>query len=81
MKFRRCTRRSLEDIINKSGRSNRRRIKTGAVAKLLEFLNDFLPGIEGSLEALNQLEGFIVAPQMELAFKGIAKRSFSNSLL
>ena len=71
---------SLEDIINKSADQIGEELKQGAVAKLLGAA-DFLPGIEGSLEALNQLEGFIVAPQMELAFKGIAKRVFQYSFV
>ena len=52
---------SLEDIINKSADQIGEELKQGAVAKLLGA-GDFLPGIEGSLEALNQLEGFIVPP-------------------
>tara|TARA_B100000424_G_scaffold255561_1_gene234635 strand:- start:1715 stop:2875 length:1161 start_codon:yes stop_codon:yes gene_type:complete len=71
---------SLEDIINKSADQIGEEIKQGAVAKLLGAA-DFIPGIEGSLEALNQLEGFVVAPQMELAFKGIAKRVFQYSFV
>ena len=36
-----------------------------------------IPGLEGALEVVEMQRGFIRAPRMELAFKGIPKREFS----
>ena len=38
---------------------------------------DLLPGFAGSREVFEMQRGFIKAPRMELAFKGIPKRDFS----
>ena len=38
---------------------------------------DMIPGLEGAMEVVEMKRGYIRAPQMELAFKGIPKRSFS----
>ena len=38
---------------------------------------DLLPGFAGSREVFEMQRGFIKAPRMELAFKGIPKREFS----
>jgi len=38
---------------------------------------DMIPGLEGAMETVEMKRGYIRAPQMELAFKGISKRSFS----
>jgi hypothetical protein len=37
---------------------------------------DMIPGLEGAMEAVEMQRGFIKTPRMELAFKGIPKRSF-----
>jgi hypothetical protein len=42
---------------------------------------DMIPGLQGSQEVIDAQRGFIVAPQMELAFKGIAKRQFQYSFV
>ena len=47
----------------------------GAVRQLAKTA-DFIPGIEGALEVFDMKRGSIKAPRMELAFKGIGKRSF-----
>ena len=36
-----------------------------------------VPGLEGAMEAIEMQRGFIKAPRMELAFKGIPKRAFT----
>ena len=38
---------------------------------------DMIPGLEGAMEVIEMKRGYIRAPQMELAFKGISKRSFT----
>ena len=37
---------------------------------------DMIPGLEGAMEAVEMQRGFIKTPRLELAFKGIPKRSF-----
>ena len=37
---------------------------------------DMIPGLEGAMEVVEMQRGFIKTPRMELAFKGIPKRSF-----
>ena len=37
---------------------------------------DMIPGLQGAQEVIDIQRGFIKAPQMELAFKGISKRQF-----
>ena len=71
---------SLQDLTNKALSSIGQELEQGAVAALLKGA-DFIPGVQGAEEAINALEGFIVAPQMELAFKGIAKRQFQYSFV
>ena len=46
------------------------------VVRQLAKTADFIPGIEGALEVFDMKRGSIKAPRMELAFKGIGKRSF-----
>lgn len=38
---------------------------------------DMVPGLEGAMEIVEMKRGYIRAPQLELAFKGIPKRSFT----
>ena len=38
---------------------------------------DMIPGLEGAMEVVEMQRGFIKAPRMELAFKGIPKRAFT----
>ena len=42
---------------------------------------DMIPGLQGAQEVIDAQRGFIVAPQMELAFKGITKRQFQYSFV
>jgi hypothetical protein len=71
---------SLKDIVQKSVNQVGQEMEQGAVSALLGAAG-FIPGIQGAQEAINALEGFVVAPQMELAFKGIAKRQFQYSFV
>tara|TARA_Y100001972_G_C7634529_1_gene318515 strand:- start:421 stop:1581 length:1161 start_codon:yes stop_codon:yes gene_type:complete len=71
---------ALRDIVNKSVNQVGQEMEQGAVSALLGAAG-FIPGIQGAQEAINALEGFVVAPQMELAFKGIAKRQFQYSFV
>jgi len=47
----------------------------GLVRKALGAI-DMIPGLEGAMEVVEMQRGFIKTPRMELAFKGIPKRSF-----
>jgi len=47
----------------------------GMIRKALGAI-DMVPGLEGAMEVVEMQRGFIKAPRMELAFKGIPKRSF-----
>ena len=40
-----------------------------------------IPGLQGASEVVDMQRGFIKAPQMELAFKGIAKRVFQYTFV
>ena len=42
---------------------------------------DMIPGLQGAQEVIDIQRGFIKAPQMELAFKGITKRQFQYSFV
>ena len=42
---------------------------------------DMIPGLQGASEVVDMQRGFIKAPQMELAFKGIAKRVFQYTFV
>ena len=42
---------------------------------------DMIPGLTGAQEAIEAQRGFVRAPQMELAFKGIAKRIFQYNFV
>ena len=47
----------------------------GLIRKALGAI-DMIPGLEGAMEAVEMQRGFIKTPRMELAFKGIPKRTF-----
>jgi len=47
----------------------------GLIRKALGAI-DMIPGLEGAMEVVEMQRGFIKTPRMELAFKGIPKRSF-----
>ena len=42
---------------------------------------DMIPGLTGAQEAIEAQRGFVKAPQMELSFKGIAKRQFQYNFV
>ena len=66
---------SLGDTVNKSLKSLGPEIGDGMIRKALGAI-DMIPGLEGAMEVVEMQRGFIKAPRMELAFKGIPKRSF-----
>ena len=66
---------SLGDTVNKSLKSLGPELGDGMIRKALGAI-DMIPGLEGALEVVEMQRGFIKAPRMELAFKGIPKRSF-----
>ena len=47
----------------------------GLIRKALGAI-EMIPGLEGAMEVVEMQRGFIKTPRMELAFKGIPKRSF-----
>jgi hypothetical protein len=47
----------------------------GLIRKALGAI-DMIPGLEGAMEVVEMQRGFIKTPRMELAFKGIPKRTF-----
>ena len=47
----------------------------GLIRKALGAI-DMIPGLEGAMETVEMQRGFIKTPRMELAFKGIPKRTF-----
>jgi len=66
---------SLGSTVNKSLKSLGPEIGDGMIRKALGAI-DMIPGLEGAMEVVEMQRGFIKAPRMELAFKGIPKRSF-----
>ena len=70
------TGKSLGDTVNKSLKSLGPEIGDGMIRKALGAI-DMIPGLEGAMEVVEMQRGFIKAPRMELAFKGIPKRDFS----
>jgi len=67
---------SLGDTVNKSLKSLGPEIGDGMIRKALGAI-DMIPGLEGAMEVVEMQRGFVKAPRMELAFKGIPKRDFS----
>jgi hypothetical protein len=68
------------DVINKSLKKLGPEMSEGMIKMALGAV-DMIPGLQGSQEVIDAQRGFIVAPQMELAFKGIAKRQFQYSFV
>jgi len=71
---------ATSDIINKSLKKLGPEMSEGMVKMALGAV-DMIPGLQGAQEVIDAQRGFIVAPQMELAFKGIAKRQFQYSFV
>ena len=71
---------ATSDIINKSLKKLGPEMSEGMVKMALGAI-DMIPGLQGAQEVIDAQRGFIVAPQMELAFKGIAKRQFQYSFV
>ena len=63
------------ETANKSLKSLGPELGDGMIRKALGAI-DMIPGLEGAMEVVEMQRGFIKAPRMELAFKGIPKRSF-----
>ena len=66
---------SIGDTVNKSLKSLGPEVGDGMIRKALGAI-DMIPGLEGAMETVEMQRGFIKTPRMELAFKGIPKRSF-----
>ena len=66
---------SLADTVNKNLKALGPEIGDGMIRKALGAI-DMIPGLEGAMEVVEMQRGFIKTPRMELAFKGIPKRSF-----
>ena len=64
------------DVINKSLKKLGPELSDGMV-KMALGAADMIPGLQGAQEVIDIQRGFVKAPQMELAFKGIPKRSFT----
>ena len=64
------------DVINKSLKALGPEMSDGMVKMALGAV-DMIPGLQGAQEVIDIQRGFVQTPQMELAFKGIPKRSFS----
>ena len=63
------------DIVGKSLKKLGPEFSDGAISMALGAA-DMIPGLQGAQEVIDIQRGFIKAPQMELAFKGISKRQF-----
>ena len=66
---------SVGDTVNKALKGLGPEIGDGMIRKALGAI-DMIPGLEGAMEAVEMQRGFIKTPRMELAFKGIPKRTF-----
>ena len=64
------------DIVGKSLKKLGPEFSDGAISMALGAA-DMIPGLQGAQEVIDIQRGFVKAPQMELAFKGIGKRDFS----
>jgi len=69
------SKKGLAETIEKAGNSLGSELGDVAIRTLLGAA-DMVPGLEGAMEAVEMQRGFIKTPRMELAFKGIPKRSF-----
>ena len=65
----------LGETVNKSLKTLGPEIGDGMIRKALGAI-DMIPGLEGAMEVVEMQRGFIKTPRLELAFKGIPKRSF-----
>ena len=63
------------DIVGKSLKKLGPEFSDGAISMALGAA-DMIPGLQGAQEVIDIQRGFIKAPQMELAFKGVDRRSF-----
>jgi len=68
------------DIVGKSLKKLGPEFSDGAIAMALGAA-DMIPGLQGAQEVIDIQRGFVKAPQMELAFKGISKRQFQYSFV
>ena len=66
----------MADVVNAGLKKLGPELSDGLIRKALGAV-DMIPGLEGAMEVVEMKRGFIRAPQMELAFKGIPKRAFS----
>ena len=66
---------SLGETVNKSLKTLGPEIGDGMIRKALGAI-DMIPGLEGAMQVVEMQRGFIKTPRLELAFKGIPKRSF-----
>ena len=67
---------STADVANTALKKLGPELSDGMIRKALGAI-DMIPGLEGALEVVEMQRGFIRAPRMELAFKGIPKRAFT----
>jgi len=66
---------SLGSTVSESLKTLGPELGDGMIRKALGAI-DMIPGLEGTMEVVEMQRGFIKTPRMELAFKGIPKRSF-----
>ena len=67
---------SLQDVVSDNIKGAGRNLSDAALRGLFGAV-DLIPGFAGSNAVFEMQRGFIKAPRMELAFKGIPKRDFS----
>ena len=67
---------SAMDVLNKSLKKLAPELGDGMIRMALGAA-DMIPGLQGMQEVIDMQRGYVKAPQMELAFKGIPKRNFS----
>ena len=66
---------AVGDTVNKALKGLGPEVGDGMIRKALGAI-DMIPGLEGAMEVVEMQRGFIKTPRMELAFKGIPKRTF-----
>ena len=66
---------SLGSTVSESLKTLGPELGDGMIRKALGAI-DMIPGLEGTMEVVEMQRGFVKTPRMELAFKGIPKRSF-----
>jgi len=67
---------STADVVGSSLKKLGPELGDGMIRMALGAI-DMIPGLEGAMEVVEMQRGFIKAPRMELAFKGIPKRAFT----